>query len=136
MASSQGTSSRQAGSGEAARATGTIQAAADGREDLKRQLVWRMVLAGVMILALLGVLVSETSGFFAARILPFAIIANPADAFRLFNLNALGASDLVGGMAGIAEALPYPPAVALLSIGIFIVLALGLAVVLVRRITP
>lgn len=56
MASSQGTSSRQAGSGEAARATGTVQAAADGREDLKRQLVWRMVLAGVMILALLGVL--------------------------------------------------------------------------------
>ena len=87
-------------------------------------------------LALLGVLVSETSGFFAARILPFAIIANPADAFRLFNLNALGASDLVGGMAGIAEALPYTPAVALLSIGIFIVLALALAVVLVRRITP
>ncbi|HRF04721.1 MAG TPA: SPOR domain-containing protein [Accumulibacter sp.] len=35
---------------------GPAQAAAEGRADLKRQLLWRMGLAGLMILALLGVL--------------------------------------------------------------------------------
>jgi DedD protein len=41
---------------QAAPAMGPAQAAAEGRADLKRQLLWRMGLAGLMILALLGVL--------------------------------------------------------------------------------
>lgn len=46
---------REAGS--AAAPAGTVQPAGDAQEDLKRQLLWRMGLAGLMILALLGVLV-------------------------------------------------------------------------------
>lgn len=87
-------------------------------------------------LALLGALVADTGGVFAAKLLPYAILANPADAFRLFNLAALGASDLVGGMAGVTENLPFQPEMALASILAFTALALSLAVTLVRRITP
>lgn len=87
-------------------------------------------------LALLGALVSEPSGFFATKIFPFAVLFNPADAFRLFNLAALGASDMVGGMAGVAESLPFPPVAALASIVAFTVMVLSLAIALIRRITP
>lgn len=97
--------------------------------------VWLLVVV-LYDLALLGILVAEGSGFFASKVFPFALIANPADAFRLFNLHALGASDLVGGMAGIADALPYPPVAALAAIGASVVLALAVAIALVRRITP
>lgn len=41
---------------EVAPAAGTAQPAGEARADLKRQLLWRMGLAGLMILALLGVL--------------------------------------------------------------------------------
>lgn len=97
--------------------------------------VW-LIMVVLYDLALLGILVAEGSGFFASKVFPLAILANPADAFRLFNLHALGASDLVGGMAGIAEALPYPPQAALAAIVASVVLALTLAIALVRRITP
>lgn len=87
-------------------------------------------------LALLGALVANPSGVFAAQVFPYAVLLNPADAFRLFNLAALGASDLVGGMAGVAETLPFDPALALASLAIFAGLALTVSAVLIRRITP
>ncbi|MCA1296765.1 ABC transporter permease [Stappia indica] len=97
--------------------------------------VW-LVLVVLYDLALLGALVADSSGTFAAKVFPFAILANPADAFRLFNLAALNASDLVGGMAGVGETLPFPPVAALASIFAFAALAMSLAIVLVRRIAP
>ncbi|MBO6754986.1 MAG: ABC transporter permease subunit [Roseibium sp.] len=87
-------------------------------------------------LALLGALVANPSGVFAAQVFPYAVLINPADAFRLFNLAALGANDLVGGMAGVAETLPFDPALALASLAIFAGLALTVSAVLIRRITP
>ena len=87
-------------------------------------------------LALLGVLVADPGGVFAAKVFPFAVLLNPADAFRLFNLTALGASDLVGGMAGVSDALPFDPRLALLSLTVFSAAALTVAVLLVRRMTP
>ncbi len=87
-------------------------------------------------LALLGALVANPSGYFASDIFPYAVLLNPADAFRLFNLAALGASDLVGGMAGVSGALPFDPAMALVSLAMFALLALSLSALLVRRITP
>ena len=110
-----------------ARQTSTAAALAVG--------AWLMLVV-LYDLALLGALVANPGGFFAARVFPLAILFNPADAFRLFNLAALGASDLVGGMAGVADTLPFPPEAALASIVGFTALALTLAVTLVRRITP
>jgi len=63
-------------------------------------------------------------------------LLNPADAFRLFNLAALGASDLVGGMSGVSETLPFDPALALVSLILFAGIALSASAVLIRRITP
>lgn len=87
-------------------------------------------------LAVLGALVANPSGVFASEVFPYAILANPADAFRLFNLAALGASDLVGGMAGVADSLPFEPTLALGSLIAFAGLALAGSALLVRRIAP
>ncbi|WP_305985218.1 ABC transporter permease [Roseibium sp. MMSF_3544] len=87
-------------------------------------------------LALLGALVANPSGVFASQVFPYAVLLNPADAFRLFNLAALGASDLVGGMSGVSETLPFDPALALVSLILFAGIALSASAVLIRRITP
>lgn len=97
--------------------------------------VW-LVFVVLYDLALLGALVANPGGFFAAKVFPYAVLLNPADAFRLFNLAALEASSLVGGMAGVAETLPFDPALALASLILFACTALSLATVLIRRITP
>ncbi len=95
-----------------------------------------LILVVLYDLALLGLLVTDPGGIFASKIFPFAILFNPADAFRLFNLAALGASNLVGGMAGVSENLPFPAYFGLFSIAGFTTLALILALFRIRRITP
>lgn len=95
-----------------------------------------LILVVLYDLALLGALVANPSGTFASDIFPYAVLVNPADAFRLFNLAALGASELVGGMAGVAETLPFPPVMALVSLAAFAGLMLSLSTMLVRRIMP
>ncbi|CTQ63348.1 ABC transporter permease [Roseibium album] len=95
-----------------------------------------LVLVVLYDLALLGALVANPSGIFASQVFPYAVLLNPADAFRLFNLAALGASDLVGGMAGVSEALPFDPVLALASLVLFAGMALTASAVLIRRITP
>ncbi len=87
-------------------------------------------------LALLGALVADNGGAFSSIAFPIALLANPADAFRLFNLAALGASDLVGGMAGVTEGLPYPPIAALGAICGVTLAAFLAAAALLRRIEP
>lgn len=87
-------------------------------------------------LALLGALVANPAGAFAQDVFPYAILLNPADAFRLFNLAALGASGLVGGTAGISDSLPFSPMLALLTLPAFSLVCLAFAGLLVRRITP
>ncbi len=95
-----------------------------------------LVLVVLYDLALLGALVANPSGLFASEVFPYAVLINPADAFRLFNLAALGASDLVGGMAGVADSLPFDPAFALLSLAAFAGTALAGSALLFRRIAP
>ncbi len=56
MAARHETKATAGGRGEVAPAASTAQPAGEARADLKRQLLWRMGLAGLMILALLGVL--------------------------------------------------------------------------------
>ncbi|WP_298983051.1 ABC transporter permease subunit [uncultured Roseibium sp.] len=97
--------------------------------------VW-LIMVVLYDLALLGALVANPGGTFASDLFPYAVLLNPADAFRLFNLAALGASELVGGMAGVSDSLPFDPAFALVSLTVFAALALSLSALLIRRITP
>ncbi len=97
--------------------------------------IW-LVLIVLYDLALLGALVADSEGFFASRLFPFALLANPADAFRLFNLSALDANAMVGGMAGVAESLPFPPVAALASIFVFAGAAMSGAILLLKRVSP
>lgn len=97
--------------------------------------VWLMLVV-LYDLALLGALVANPSGVFASEVFPYAILLNPADAFRLFNLAALGASDLVGGMAGVADTLPFDPLLALGSLAAFAGLAMAGSALLIKRIAP
>lgn len=95
-----------------------------------------LVLVVLYDLALLGALVANPEGVFASSIFPYALLLNPADSFRLFNLAALGASDLVGGMAGVAETLPFSPTSALVSLAMFAGFAMSGSLLLIRRIAP
>lgn len=95
-----------------------------------------LVLVVLYDLALLGALVANPEGVFASSIFPYALLLNPADSFRLFNLAALGASDLVGGMAGVAETLPFSPTSALVSLATFAGFAMSGSLLLIRRIAP
>lgn len=97
--------------------------------------IW-LVLIVLYDLALLGALVTDSDGFFASSVFPYALLANPADAFRLFNLSALDANAMVGGMAGVADSLPFPPIAALLSILVFVGVAMSGAILLLKRVSP
>jgi Cu-processing system permease protein len=57
-------------------------------------------------LALLGAVVMDGDGAFTQSIFPWVMVANPADAFRLWNIAASDAVALSSGMAGAASALP------------------------------
>ena len=66
--------------------------------------------------------------------LPLALLANPAYAFRLFNLAAAEASAAAGGMGGAAAAIPLWQSA--LSIALWPLLALMLAIAAFRKVTP
>lgn len=57
-------------------------------------------------LGLLAAVVADNGGWFTTEAFPFALIANPADAFRLFNLTASGAMTAASGVGGAAAAIP------------------------------
>ena len=52
-------------------------------------------------LGLLAAIVADDGGVFTTRIFPWLLVANPADAFRIYNL---AASDAVGAASGLAGA--------------------------------
>lgn len=85
-------------------------------------------------LVLLALVVSDGGGALTTRALPVALLANPADAFRLFNLAAAQASAAAGGMGGAAAAIPLWQSA--LSVALWPVLALALATAAFRKVTP
>jgi Cu-processing system permease protein len=109
------------------RQTGTAAALAVG--------VW-LVAVVLYDLGLLVLVVVDREGVFATTMFPWLLVASPGDAFRLFNLAMLGAAKSLTGMAGIAEALPFPPTVALASLFAWLVAAFAAALVVFRRIEP
>lgn len=57
-------------------------------------------------LALLGAVVMDSGGAFTQSVFPWVMVANPADAFRIWNIAASESVALSSGMAGAASALP------------------------------
>lgn len=85
-------------------------------------------------LGLLALIVVDNGGAFTTEFLPFALLANPADAFRLFNLSAAEAAGVAGGIGGAAGSVPLWQSAA--SLLIWPVLALALAWAAFRKVTP
>ncbi len=86
-------------------------------------------------LALLGGLLASADGFFAKVLFPYLLLINPADAFRLFNMAAIDAGASTGLAAG-GSAMPFLPQLAIISPFAWMVIALGLSTVILRRVQP
>lgn len=85
-------------------------------------------------LALLAAVVADSGGWFTTSAFPFALLANPADAFRLFNLSASGAMAASAGIGGAAGSIPLWQS--LLSVLLWPVLAMATAAFAFRKVTP
>lgn len=85
-------------------------------------------------LALLAAVVADNGGTFTTKVFPLTLLANPADAFRLYNLAASQATSAAAGVAGAANAIPL--AASLASVLLWPALALALAVAAFRKVTP
>lgn len=85
-------------------------------------------------LGLLAAVVADGGGWFTVKVFPALLLANPADAFRLYNLAASEATAAASGLGGAANTLPA--GLALASVALWPVVALALAILSIRRITP
>lgn len=85
-------------------------------------------------LALLSAIVADNGGWFTTEAFPIALLANPADAFRLFNLTASGATAAAAGVGGAADAIPLWQSFA--SVILWPFAALALAAAAFRKVTP
>lgn len=85
-------------------------------------------------LALLSAIVADNGGWFTTRAFPLALVLNPADAFRLFNLTASGATAAAAGVGGAAGAIPLWQSLA--SVLLWPPAALALAAAAFRKVTP
>jgi Cu-processing system permease protein len=85
-------------------------------------------------LGLLAAIVADNGGVFTTRFFPLALLANPADAFRLFNLAASEATAAAAGVGGAAASVPLWQS--LTSLLVWPAAALALAVLAFRRVVP
>ncbi len=85
-------------------------------------------------LGLLAAVVADNGGTFTSAIFPYTLLANPADAFRLFNLAASQATSAAAGIGGAASTIPIWQS--LTSIALWPVLALAIANAAFRKVTP
>ncbi len=85
-------------------------------------------------LGLLGALVFDAGGWFTQFVFPWAMAANPADAFRLWNVAASDGVAMATGLTGAAKVLP--PWVAPASLLLWPVFALVLARRFFERLEP
>lgn len=119
-------------------AIGTIISASTRQSGTAAALAIAVWLIAVVLydLGLLGLLISAGEGTFARTIFPWLLLANPADAFRLYNLSALDLGSTATGIAGAADGLTFPPIVALGVIGLWIIASLTTAIAVFRRVEP
>ncbi|MCK0126864.1 ABC transporter permease [Gelidibacter sp. F2691] len=85
-------------------------------------------------LGLLGAVVMDGGGSFTRSIFPWLMVANPADAFRVWNIAASDGVALASGMAGAAQTLPAWAAP--LSLIIWPVFAFLMARAAFKRVEP
>ncbi|MBO9467942.1 ABC transporter permease [Tropicibacter sp. R15_0] len=85
-------------------------------------------------LGLLGAVVMDEGGAFTQSIFPWLMVANPADAFRVWNIAGSEGIALSSGMTGAAQALPVWAAPT--SLLLWPLLGFGLARLAFRRIEP
>ncbi|KPA23652.1 ABC-2 family transporter protein [Shimia sp. SK013] len=85
-------------------------------------------------LGLLGAVVMDGGGWFTQTLFPWIMVANPADAFRLWNIAGSEGVALSSGMVGAASALPIWAAP--LSLLVWPFLGFGLARAAFRRVEP
>ncbi len=95
--------------------------------------VW-VVFVVLYDLGLLGAVVYDGGGGFTRDVFPWLLAANPADAFRLFNLTGSDELALVTGLSGAASAMPAWAAPAALFA--WPVVALLLARLALRKVEP
>lgn len=85
-------------------------------------------------LGLLGAVVFDKGGWFTQSVFPWAMAANPADAFRLWNVAASDGVAMATGLTGAAAALPLW--IAPLSLAIWPVIGLLMALFFFKRLEP
>jgi Cu-processing system permease protein len=95
-----------------------------------------LVLVVLYDLALLGAIIIDGGGVFTKTVFPLLVLANPGDAFRLFNLATVDAGVPVAGLDGLATTLPFPPATALIALAAWLGVMSFASIVLVRRVRP
>lgn len=93
-----------------------------------------LVLIVLYDLGLLAAVVQSGDGTFTTRVFPWLLLANPADAFRLYNLAASEATAAAAGVGGAAATIPLLQP--LLSIVLWPVVAFIIARFAFRRVTP
>jgi Cu-processing system permease protein len=118
-------------------ALGLTLSALAGRTGTAAALVVGLWLLAVVLydLALLGALIADGGGVFTKQVFPVLVLANPADAFRLYNLVSLAAAP-VAGIDGLARTLPFPPEATLAVIALWLAAALGAGFAAMRRLQP
>lgn len=85
-------------------------------------------------LGLLAAIIADDGGEFTTKVFPWALVLNPADAFRIFNLAASEAVDTASGLAGAANSIAiWKP---LLSLLLWPILAAVLARLSFVRVQP
>jgi Cu-processing system permease protein len=94
-------------------------------------IVW-FIFVLVFDLALLGLLVA-TEGGVNSELFPYLLLLNPADVFRLVNLTGFESTQAYSGLASIAEAKIFSPALLLGVLLAWIVIPFSLAAWLFRR---
>ena len=83
---------------------------------------------------MLAAVVADDGGWFTTDLFPVALLANPADAFRLFNLSASDAMAVASGVGGAAATIPLWQSA--LSVVLWPLIALALATSAFRKVTP
>lgn len=92
-----------------------------------------LVLVLLYDIALLGLLVADGGKTVDAGVVNGLLLANPADAYRLFNLTGFKNVSLLAGTAGLAAQVQFSGAVLLGALAVWVAAPLGLAVLLFSK---
>lgn len=92
-----------------------------------------LALVLVYDMALLGLLVLDQGRNVSGRVLDAALLLNPTDAYRLFNLTGFANVNLFAGMAGLSGSAGLGPSVLIAALALWTVIPLALASIAFAR---